>query len=254
MKILSWNVNGIRAVQKKGFLDWFSAQDADIVCIQETKAHKEQLDEDLIHPQSYNSFWFSAEKKGYSSVATYCKKEPLNIHYGMNDKAFDIEGRTLTVEYKDFVVINAYFPNSQDLGKRLSYKIEFCNSMLEYCNQWRKAGKHIVLCGDYNIAHKEIDLKRPKANEQNAGFLPEERAWMSEYLRQGYVDVFRNFEPGPNHYTWWSYRANARANNVGWRIDYFTCNPEFQDRLKGCFHQNDVMGSDHCPIELNLKK
>ncbi|MCB0327585.1 MAG: exodeoxyribonuclease III [Bdellovibrionales bacterium] len=253
MKILSWNVNGIRAAEKKGFLDWLTKQKADFVCIQETKAHKEQLEEKLIHPASYESYWFSAQKKGYSSVACYTKSSPLEVHYGMGIEAFDIEGRVLSLEYSDFVLINAYFPNSQDLGKRLDYKLDFCQAMLHYCQEWRQKGKHIILCGDYNIAHKEIDLKRPQANQQSAGFLPEEREWMSQYLSHGYIDIFREFEPGPDHYTWWSYRAGARPRNVGWRIDYFTCNPEMKDKLLSCTHQTKVMGSDHCPIELNIK-
>ena len=253
MKLLSWNVNGIRAAQKKGFLDWFDTQEADVVCVQETKARKEQLDEELVNPKKYHSYWFSAEKAGYSSVAIYSKKEPLDIQYGMGVKKFDAEGRTLIAKYKDFTLINAYFPNSQREGVRLPYKLEFCKAMLKLCKKLKKGGENIVLCGDYNIAHKAIDLKNPKTNEKNAGYLPEERAWMDTFTKSGFVDTFREFEKGPGHYTWWSYRPGVRARNIGWRIDYFGVNQEYFDRVKKMRHQPEILGSDHCPIELTLR-
>jgi exodeoxyribonuclease-3 len=253
MKIISWNVNGIRAVAQKGFLNWFEQQNADIVCLQETKAHQDQLDASLINPLNYHSKFFSAQKKGYSSVVTYSKKEPIDIHVGMNIDEFDNEGRVLTYEFLDSVVINAYFPNSQEAGARLDYKLRFCEAMLKFCESFRQKGKNVILCGDYNIAHTPIDLKNPKANEKNAGYLPEERAWMTKFLGTGYVDAFRKFEKGPEHYTWWSYRFSARSKNIGWRIDYFATNPEFEDQLKSCTHQHTVKGSDHCPIVLETK-
>lgn len=254
MKIASWNVNGIRAVAQKGFHKWLEDINADVVCIQETKAQRDQLDEELLHPLKYNSTFFSAQKKGYSSVAIFSKKEPTEIHIGMDIPEFDNEGRVLTYQFKDTVIINAYFPNSQEAGARIDYKIRFCRAMFKFCESFRKSGKNVILCGDYNIAHKPIDLKNPKANEKNAGYLPEERAWMAEFIEtNGYVDAFRKFEKGPDHYTWWTYRFNAREKNVGWRIDYFTCNPEFEKNLKSCIHQPLVMGSDHCPVILETK-
>lgn len=253
MKIASWNVNGIRACAQKGFLQWFEEQNADVVCIQENKAQMDQCDATIINPLKYHSSWHSAQKKGYSGVTTFSKKEPIAIHTGMNVPEFDVEGRVLAFEYPDTVVVNAYFPNSQEGGARLDYKLRFCNAMMQFTEGFRKKGKNVILCGDYNIAHQPIDLKNPKANEKNAGYLPEERAWLTEYLGIGYVDAFRKFEQGPDHYTWWTYRFNARAKNVGWRIDYFTCNPEFEDRLTACYHQTQVLGSDHCPVILETK-
>lgn len=254
MKLASWNVNGIRACSQKGFLKWFEETNADVVCIQENKAQMDQCDATIINPLKYYSSWHSAQKKGYSGVTTFSKKEPLAIYTGMDIEEFDVEGRVLTFEYKDFVLINAYFPNSQDGGKRIDYKVRFCEAMLNYCESFRKKGKNVILCGDYNIAHKPIDLKNPKANEKNAGYLPEERAWMEKFIDQkGYVDAFRKFDQSPDKYTWWTYRFNAREKNVGWRIDYFTSNPEFSDRLKNCYLQNEVFGSDHCPVILEIK-
>lgn len=254
MKLASWNVNGIRACSQKGFLKWFEALDADVVCIQENKAQVNQCDASIVNPLKYHSSWHSAQRKGYSGVTTFSKKEPINIYSGMDIPEFDVEGRVLTFEYPDFILINAYFPNSQDAGARIAYKVRFCEAILKYCESFRKKGKNVILCGDYNIAHKAIDLKNPKANEKNAGYLPEERAWMDKFTGTGYVDAFRKFEQGPDHYTWWTYRFNAREKNVGWRIDYFCSNPEFEDRLKKCYHQPEVFGSDHCPVILEIKK
>ncbi len=254
MKLATWNVNGIRACAQKGFLRWFEDTHADVVCIQENKAQIDQCPPELVHPLKYHSSWHSAQRKGYSGVTTFSKKEPVAIHTGLEIPEFDIEGRVLTFEFPDTVVINAYFPNSQEAGARIAYKVRFCEAMLKFCEKWRRKGKHVILCGDYNIAHKPIDLKNPKANEKNAGYLPEERAWMEKLIEKtGYVDAFRKFDPSPDQYTWWTYRFKAREKNVGWRIDYFTCNPEFEDRLKSCKHQNDIFGSDHCPVILETR-
>lgn len=253
MKLYSWNVNGIRAAGRNGFLKWFEDTKADVVCIQEAKATPEQLDETLLHPLKYHSFWNPAEKLGYSGTAVYCKKEPLSIINGMGDAQFDREGRVQAIEYADFVIINAYFPNSQRDAARLPYKLDFCEAMLKFCQKYVKKGKNIILCGDYNIAHKEIDLKNPKTNVNNAGFLPEERAWMDQFLSKGFVDCFREFEKGKDHYTWWSYRPGVREKNVGWRIDYHTVNQEFINQVKGARILPNVKGSDHCPIELITK-
>ncbi len=254
MKLITWNVNGIRAVQKAGFLDWFEKQDADVVCLQETKAQPEQLDMFLMHPEGYDSHWHSAKKPGYSGTAIYSKKEPLSIIHGIGSSAIDDEGRVLTAEFKDFYVVNAYFPNSQRELLRLPYKLAFCSAMLKHTEKLKAKGKHVILCGDLNIAHKEIDLKNPKSNQKNAGFLPEERAWLDTFTEKGYIDAFRHFNKDPGHYTWWSYRPGVRAKNVGWRLDYFFTNGEFKSRLAEASHQHEVMGSDHCPVILRLKK
>ena len=253
MKLYSWNVNGIRAVAKKGFLDWFEAVAADVVCVQETKAKPEQLDESVLHPLGYESYFHSAQKPGYSGVATFCKKEPLDIKTGIGDAAVDDEGRVLTTEHKDFFMVNTYFPNSQREGARLGYKLEFCEKILRFCEGLKKSGKGVILCGDYNIAHQAIDLRNPKANEDCAGFLPEERAWMTKFLSSGYRDLFRESEPGGGHYTWWSYRAGVREKNIGWRLDYHCANAEFGDHVNEVGHQPMVLGSDHCPVYIYLK-
>jgi exodeoxyribonuclease-3 len=253
MKLISWNVNGIRAAGKVHFPKWFVEERADIVCVQETKAHPSQLEETLLHPDSYHSYWHSAAKAGYSGVAIYSKKEPLNIKTGIGIPEIDSEGRVLVAEYPDFFLVNAYFPNSQRDHARLSYKLDFCEKIFKFLESLKVKGKHVVLCGDFNIAHREIDLKNPKSNMNNAGFLPEERAWMDQFLAQGYVDTFRHFVPDPGHYTWWSYRPGVREKNIGWRLDYFAVNQEFKDRLKSARHQCEVKGSDHCPVALELK-
>ncbi|MGZ3709245.1 MAG: exodeoxyribonuclease III [Bdellovibrionota bacterium] len=255
MKLLSWNVNGIRSCGRKTFADWFTTELPDALCVQETKASAEQLDEALLHPAGYHSYWHSAEKPGYSGVAIYSKKEPLRIQSGLGIPEIDREGRVLIAEYNEFTLVNAYFPNSQREHTRLPYKLAFCAEMLKYCNLLKAAGKNVVLCGDLNIAHREIDLKNPKTNVDNAGFLPEERAWMDQFIdREGYVDTFRHFNKEGGNYTWWSYRPGVRAKNIGWRLDYFICNPEFNDRLAAVSHQCAVTGSDHCPVELRIRR
>lgn len=257
MKIQSWNVNGIRAAAKKGFEKWFADSGSDVVCLQETKATRDQLDLFLINPKGYHSVWHSAEKAGYSGTAIYSKDEPTNVQIGMGIPEFDREGRVLIAEYKrkghDVAVINAYFPNSQREHARLGYKLEFCDAMLKLCQSYVKKGTNVVLCGDYNIAHEPIDLKNPKQNENNAGYLPEERAWMTKFLGAGYVDTFRHFEKGPGHYSWWSYRPGVREKNIGWRLDYHCVNQELADRVKSSSIHPTVIGSDHCPVELVLK-
>ncbi|OFZ54272.1 MAG: exodeoxyribonuclease III [Bdellovibrionales bacterium RIFOXYC1_FULL_54_43] len=253
MKLLSWNVNGIRAAQRGGFLDWFADQNADIVCVQEIKAFPEQLDEDLRNPMGYHSYWHPATKAGYSGLALFSRHEPLEVLIDTGHPEIDSEGRILLAEYPDFTVVNTYFPNSQHDHARLPYKLSFCEKFLNLANELRDRGKPLIICGDFNIAHKEIDLKNPKANENNAGFLPEERAWMDRFLQNGYVDGFRYFTPDPGHYTWWSYRPGVRAKNIGWRLDYFTINADSADRLKRVEHQPTVKGSDHCPVLLELK-
>lgn len=251
MNIISWNVNGIRAVQKKGFIDWVLESNADIICLQETKAQKEQLDDALINIDGYKSYFESAEKKGYSGVAIYTKEEPISVT-NMGVEEFDNEGRVIVAKYEKFTIINGYFPNSQEKGKRLGYKLAFLDALLTYADQLVKNGENVVICGDYNIAHEEIDLARPKQNTENPGFLPEERAWMTKFLERGYVDVWRDFNPTEVKYSWWSYRGRARENNVGWRIDYHCVNKEFLSQVVEADILNDVTGSDHCPVYIKL--
>lgn len=252
-KLVSWNVNGIRAAHRGGFLKWFEEEKADIVSVQEIKARLEDLDQELHHPGGYHSFWHSAQKPGYSGTAIYTKKEPLRVREGIGVPEIDAEGRVLEMEFPNFVLLNCYFPNSQREAARLDYKLKFCAAILKHVDQLKAAGKEVVLCGDLNIAHQEIDLKNPKSNQKNAGFLPEERAWMTQFLKRGYHDIFREREPGPDHYTWWSYRPGVREKNVGWRIDYHIISPGLVDRVKDVGHYPLVRGSDHCPVWLKLK-
>lgn len=254
MKMVSWNVNGLRSVHTKGFFDFIDQAKADLICLQEIKVNPDVLKEPLVHPKGYHSFWNPAEKLGYSGVAVYSRNEPLKVTKGIGDKSTDHEGRVLTLEFEDFALVNSYFPNSQRDHARLPEKLEFCKKMRKHLDSFKKKGKHVIVCGDFNIAHKEIDLKNPKTNTKNAGFLPEERAWMEELLSNGYIDTFREFEKGGDHYTWWSYRPGVREKNIGWRLDYFVSNDEHRDRLTAASHLHKVMGSDHCPVLLTLKK
>ncbi len=253
MKIATWNVNGIRAVQKKGLKSWLHREMPHILCLQETKAHPEQLDEELLSPQGYSTFWASAEKKGYSGVSLWTQQKPLNLWEGLNISEFDREGRTLIAEFSDFLLYNSYYPNGQpDLG-RVPYKLEYSEAVLQHALEMQKNKlKPVILTGDFNTAHRPIDLARPRENEGNTGFLPEERAWLDRLLAHGFIDIFREREPNPNHYSWWSYRAGARERNIGWRIDYFFITTELKDKVKNIYHQPEVLGSDHCPILLEL--
>ena len=253
LKCISWNVNGIRAVEKKGFVEQLLAFDADIVALQETKAQTEQLSAALKEIPGYRSYWHSALRKGYSGVAVYSRIEPLAVHYGLGDPEFDCEGRVLTLELDDCYLVNIYFPNSGEELARLDFKLRFNARLLAYAEELRRR-KTVVLCGDFNVAHREIDLKNPKANEKNAGFTPEERAWMESFLNTGYLDTFRLFNQEPGHYTWWSYRFSARAKNIGWRIDYFCVNSEARQRVASATILSEVLGSDHCPVSLTLRQ
>ncbi len=251
-RFISWNVNGIRALEKKGFIDIVKNFEADIIAIQETKAQPEQLSESLKNIDGYHSYWHSAERKGYSGVAVYSKYKPNQVYHGMGIKKFDIEGRVLTLEFDEFFFINIYFPNSADQLKRLDYKLEF-NQALHSHIDILKEKKAVIICGDYNVAHKEIDLKNPKTNVKNAGFTPEERAWMDDFINSGYIDTFRLFNLDGDNYTWWSYRFNARAKNIGWRIDYFCVDQDSQHRVIATEILADIMGSDHCPVSLDYR-
>jgi exodeoxyribonuclease-3 len=257
MNIISWNVNGIRAAEKKGFCEWLANEAPDILCVQETKASPEQLSGGIKNPVyndnvPYKSFWASSLKKGYSGTAVFTKVEPLDVQL-LGIKEFDDEGRVLQAVYDDFVLISAYFPNSQDGGARLPYKLDFCAAILERCKALTAAGRNFILCGDYNIAHKAIDLANPKENEDHAGYLPEERAWMDVFTASSFVDTFRHFHPDePDNYTWWSYRSKARERNIGWRLDYFCVNSKFISKVKSSTIMPEVMGSDHCPVKLTF--
>ncbi|GAB6191633.1 exodeoxyribonuclease III [Desulfocastanea catecholica] len=252
LKFVSWNVNGIRAIEKKGFVTTLPDFDADVICLQETKAQPDQLSEELKNIPGYTSYWHSAERKGYSGVAFYSRIEPSAVHYGLGDAEFDCEGRVLTLEFDTFYLINIYFPNSGENLIRLDYKLRF-NARLTAFAKELEAKKAVILCGDFNVAHKEIDLKNPKSNVKNAGFTPEERAWMDSFVAAGYVDTFRIFNQEPEQYTWWSYRFSARANNIGWRIDYFCVSEGAKTKVKSAAILQDILGSDHCPVELHYR-
>lgn len=252
MRIYSWNVNGLRAVQKSGFMDWVNVEQPDILCLQETKIQAEQLTDELKEISGYYSYFSFAEKKGYSGVATYTKVKPLSVLCGIGNPKFDCEGRILITEYEEFTLFNIYFPNGQKDDVRLGYKMEFYDALLEYCDKLVSQGKKLIICGDYNTAHKEIDIKNPKSNEKRSGFLPEERAWMDKLVSHGYVDVFRRFYPDVVKYSWWSYRFKAREKGVGWRIDYHFVSENLIDQIKRAEILDDVMGSDHCPVMIEL--
>ncbi|EAE8345483.1 exodeoxyribonuclease III [Listeria monocytogenes] len=249
MKLISWNVNGLRAAVKKGFLDYFEEVDADIFCLQETKLQEGQIELDL---PAYKDYWNYAVKKGYSGTAIFTKVEPLSVQYGLGIPEHDTEGRVITLEFEEFFMVTVYTPNSQAELKRLDYRMTFEDAILEYVKNLDKT-KPVVLCGDLNVAHEEIDLKNPKTNRKNAGFSDEERAKFSAFLDAGFIDSFRYFYPDLNDaYSWWSYRMNARARNTGWRIDYFVVSERLKDKLVDAKIHADVLSSDHCPVELEL--
>ena len=250
MKLISWNVNGLRACMQKGFMDFFREADADIFCVQETKLQAGQI---VMELPGYHQYWNYAEKKGYSGTALFSKKEPLKVTYGMGVEAHDHEGRVITAEYEDFYVVTVYVPNSQRELTRLDYRMEWEEAFLKYLKKLEET-KPLVYCGDLNVAHQEIDLKNPKTNRQNAGFKDQERKCFGRILENGFVDTFRHFYPDlKDSYSWWSYMGQARAKNVGWRIDYFVASEALKGRLADAGIHAQVMGSDHCPVELDLK-
>jgi exodeoxyribonuclease-3 len=254
LKILSWNVNGLRAVYKKGFLDWFLTESPDILCLQETKVTEGQVPQDLKSIKGYRSYFTSAGRKGYSGVATYSKVEPESVKAGFGVKRLDAEGRTLVADFGDFVLFNVYFPNGKASAERLEYKMDFYDAFLKHVDGLRKAGRNVIVCGDVNTAHKEIDLARPKENRHVSGFLPEERTWIDRFIASGFVDTFRTFNGEPGQYTWWDYKTRARERNVGWRLDYFFISESLRDRVKDAFILADVTGSDHCPVGIKLAR
>ncbi len=249
-KLISWNVNGLRACVKKGFLDFFSEADADIFCVQETKLQEGQIDLDL---PGYHQYWNYARRKGYSGTAIFTKQEPLSVTYGIGKEEYDTEGRVITAEYPEYYVAVCYTPNSQNELARLDYRLSWEDEWRTYLKDLEK-NKPVVFCGDFNVAHKEIDLKNPELNRGGPGFTDEERGKFSRLLDAGFIDTWRYFYPDTEDvYTWWSYRFRARQNNAGWRIDYFCVSESLRDRLAGAAIHTEVMGSDHCPIELTLK-
>lgn len=250
MKFISWNVNGLRACVQKGFLDFFNSIDADFFCIQESKLQAGQIDLDL---PGYHQYWNYAEKKGYSGTAIFAKNEPLSVSYGIGIEEHDKEGRVITLEYDNFYLVTCYTPNSQNELKRLPYRMQWEDDFREYLKTL-DAKKPVVLCGDLNVAHNEIDLKNPKTNRKNAGFSDEERAKMTDLLSSGFTDTFRYFYPDAEGiYSWWSYRFKAREKNAGWRIDYFITSKRINDKLKKAAIHTDVLGSDHCPVEVDIE-
>ncbi len=252
IKIVSWNVNGIRAAQKKGLIDFIIKYNADIYCFQETKACKNQLSEELLNIEGYKAYFSFPVKKGYSGVSIYSRIRPEKIFYDVGIEEFDNEGRIIGFEFADNILFNVYFPNGGASPERLAYKMRFYDFFLEYIDKYRDLGKNIIFCGDINTAHKEIDLARPAANKNNTGFLPQERAWIDRLIGSGYVDTFRLFDKGPDNYTWWDYKTRARERNVGWRLDYFFTSSNLAGSIAYSYILNKIMGSDHCPIVLEI--
>jgi exodeoxyribonuclease-3 len=255
MRIISWNVNGLRANVKKGGFDWFINESPDIYCIQETKSRPDQLEHGVLNPQGYHSYFdHSKLRQGYSGVAVYSKIKPNKIEYGLGKQELDQEGRFLALFFDDFLLINTYIPNGGGGPERLKYKLEYYDYFLKYIEKHRKSGLNIIFCGDINTAHAEIDLARPKENQENTGFLPIERAWIDNVIEHGYVDIFRNLHPEKvGAYSYWDMKTFARERNVGWRIDYFFINKEIVKKVKDCKILENIMGSDHCPIELKIE-
>jgi exodeoxyribonuclease-3 len=256
LKISSWNVAGLRACEKKGFHDWLAQYKPDIICLQETKALPEQLSDELVNPVGYEACYASAERKGYSGVATWVKKGIEHKHtIGLGKEEFDCEGRSLITEFESFILINCYFPNGKRDHTRVPYKLEFSKEVASLALKLKKKKKkEVIITGDYNTAHHEIDLANPKTNKKSTGFLPIEREWMDQFEKQGFTDLFRKFTPDENgHYTWWTYRGDCRERNIGWRIDYFFATNDMLPRVKSCDHSPEVLGSDHCPLNAVIK-
>ena len=251
MKIISYNVNGIRAALKKGFAEWLKSSNPDIVCIQETKAHKDQIDTSIFEDLGYHNFWFSAQKKGYSGVGILSKKKPNNVIYGTGIPSMDYEGRTLQIDFEKFSVMSLYLPSGSNID-RLDFKFKFMNDLQGYVNNLKKDYPRIVISGDYNICHNPIDIHDPIRNKNVSGFLPEERSWFDNFLDSGFIDSYRLLNKAPHNYSWWSYRANSRANNKGWRIDYNLVSEKLLSNIESSFIMPDAYHSDHCPVGLIL--
>ncbi|MCR9062606.1 MAG: exodeoxyribonuclease III [Cytophagales bacterium] len=253
MRIFTFNVNGIRAAIKKGLLEWLQSESPDVLCLQEIKLHETDLVQPDFEALGYECYWYPAQKKGYSGVAILTKVSPKKVEYGMNVELFDFEGRVISTEFDQFKLICAYFPSGTTGDIRQDIKMSFLNDIQGYITEQKKIHKNILLCGDVNICHKAIDIHNPVSNKNSSGFLPEEREWVGQFLDTGFTDTFRHFNNEPDHYTWWSYRAGARGNNKGWRIDYFFASEEMNDLLTDSKIHPDVVMSDHCPVSLTLK-
>ena len=254
MRIISYNVNGIRAAIKKGFIDWLHTDPADVICVQETKAEKENIDHEAFTKLGYTDYWFSAQKKGYSGVAVFTKIKPDNVQYGTGHKVSDDEGRVLQLDFGDTRLINAYFPSGTSGDIRQTFKYQWLDEFFIYQDELRKKYPKLILCGDYNIAHKEIDIHDPKGNKNSSGFLPDERNWMDKFLYNGWIDTFREFHPEPHRYSWWSQRfPTVRLQNKGWRIDYINVTQPLKKNITDAEIYPDVKHSDHCPVYLDLK-
>ncbi len=252
IRLLSWNVNGIRAIHRKGFLDWVNSTKPDVLCVQETKASENQIPEDLKRIEDYGTFFAAAEKKGYSGVGLFTKLKPRHVESGLGIRRFDVEGRVIIADYRKFLLFNVYFPNGKISKERLRYKMAFYDEFLMYVDKMGREGKRIIICGDVNTAHKEIDLARAKENEKVSGFLPQERAWIDRLIEHGFIDTFRVFNKEAGHYTWWDFKTRARERDVGWRIDYFFITKNLRKNLKVAFIMKDIMGSDHCPVGIDI--
>ncbi len=253
IKIISWNVNGLRAILKKGFLEWIQKENPDILCLQETKISAKDIFKELEKIKGYHHFFSCADKSGYSGVAIFSKIEPNQVIDGFGIKKYDKEGRMVIVRYSNFTLANVYFPNGKLSNQRLKYKMDFYSDFSKYINTLKLQGEKVIFCGDVNTAHKEIDLARPKENSEISGFLPKERKWIDDIINDGYLDSFRIFNKNSGQYTWWSQRTAARKRNVGWRIDYFFVDKRMKNKIEDSYILNDVMGSDHCPIAIKIK-
>lgn len=252
MRLLSWNVNGIRSAVRKGFWDWLHDDAPDLLCLQETRIHTDQLTHEMRAPSGYDSFWAAGEKRGYSGVGTFSKHKPQAVREGFGDPRFDIEGRVLVAEFGGFTLVNAYFPSGQRGHERVAYKIEFYDALLSHCMELRAEGHRLIVCGDFNTAHEPIDLARPSQNKKTSGFLPEEREALTRWLESSFVDSFRALHPDEVAYSWWTYRSNARERNIGWRLDYFLVDEALMPFVSEALILSDVPGSDHCPVALKL--
>ena len=252
MKIISYNVNGLRSAINKGFIEWLSTYPADIICLQEVKAHRENVDFAKIEALGYETYWYPAEKKGYSGVAVFTRRKPELVLYGNGIMQSDAEGRVIRADFGDITLINAYFPSGSSGDVRQAYKYQWLDEFFEYIYKLKQGRPNLIITGDYNICHRPVDIHNPISNKDSSGFLPEERAWMDKWFDSGFVDTFRFFNPHPHQYSWWSFRANARANNKGWRIDYISVSKSLEHKLKDAAIYPDVKHSDHCPVYAEL--
>ena len=252
ISFVSYNVNGIRAAVNKGLADWLSENSPDVFCVQESKAMKEQLDPAVFDDLGYHQYWFSAQKKGYSGVLVLCKQEPDKVVYGMGMEKYDVEGRVIRLDFGDLTLINVYIPSGTMGGPRQEYKMEFLEDFLQFLNKLKKERPNLIVTGDFNICHKPIDINHPERHKKSSGFLPEEREWLDRLEEDGFFDSFRKFNQKPDQYTWWSYRANSRAKNLGWRIDYFWLSNSLNNRIEKALIHKEALHSDHCPIEINI--